>query len=197
MDNRPFFLSVQPCKLAGLKCHIMNTLEKIGQLTKRLRCARGLSQEQFCIQCGIDQHYISNIENGQRNLSIAFIEKIGAFFNMSLSQFFSEVERISDNPTPQPTQSDDSTKERFIAYMLNQGLSGRTVEKYSNGTPNSISVQQIIRSVTGRTDDMYHLHDISEIDAIIQKVLDSDFDRIGHSMYSAGLKKYKAFLLSE
>lgn len=44
---------------------------------------------------------------------------------------------------------------------------------------------------------MYHLHDISEIDSIIQKVLDSDFDKIGHSMYSAGLKKYKAFLLSE
>ena len=40
-------------------------------------------------------------------------------------------------------------------------------------------------------DDMYRLNDIREIDSIIQKVLDSDFDRVGHSMYSAGLKNTK------
>ena len=177
---------------------MMNTLEKIGLITKRLRVSRGLSQEQFCIQCGIDQHYISNIENGQRNLSIVFIEKIASFFSLSLSQFFAEVENVKDNQAPTTSsQSNHSTKERFVAYMTNQGLSDRTIEKYSNGTPNSLSVQQIIRSVTGRTDDMYHLNDIREIDSIIQKVLDSDFDHIGHSMYSAGLKKYRAFLLSE
>ena len=179
---------------------MMNTLEKIGLITKRHRVSRGLSQEQFCNQCGIDQHYISNIENGQRNLSIVFIEKIASFFNLSLSQFFAEVENVKDNQvstTTTPSQSNNSVKERFVAYMANQGLSDRTIEKYSNGTPNSLSVQQIISSVTGRTDDMYHLNDIREIDSIIQKVLDSDFDRIGHSMYSAGLKKYKAFLLSE
>ena len=38
---------------------------------------------------------------------------------------------------------------------------------------------------------MYRLNDIREIDSIIQKVLDSDFDRVGHSMYSAGLKNTK------
>ena len=178
---------------------MMNTLEKIGLITKRHRVSRDLSQEQFCNQCGIDQHYISNIENGQRNLSIVFIEKIASFFNLSLSQFFAEVENVKDNQVPTSThsQSNNSTKERFVAYMANQGLSDRTIEKYSNGTPNSLSVQQIISSVTGRTDDMYHLNDIREIDSIIQKVLNSDFDRIGHSMYSAGLKKYKAFLLSQ
>ncbi len=178
---------------------IMNTLEKIGCVTRRLRTSRGLSQDQFCVQCGIDQHYISNIENGQRNLSIVLIEKIASFFNLSLSRFFAEVENIKDNQlsTSTPSQSNNSMKERFVVYMTNQGLSARTIEKYSNGTPNSLSVQQIIRSVTGRTDDMYHLNDIREIDSIIQKVLNSDFDRIGHSMYSAGLKKYKAFLLSQ
>ena len=175
----------------------MNTLEKIGILTKRLRSARGLSQEQFCAQCGIDQHYISNIENGQRNLSITFIEKIAAFFNLSLSQFFSEVDKDTDNHIQEQVNTAVSVKDRFVAYMKRQGLSERTIDKYSNGTPNSQGVQRIIRVITGRTGDMYHVLNAEELDSIIEEVLNSEFDHVGHSMYSAGLKKYKAFLISD
>ena len=41
----------------------------------------------FCSQCGIDQHYISNIENGQRTLSVDMVERVASFFGLSLSQF--------------------------------------------------------------------------------------------------------------
>jgi len=66
----------------------MNTQEKIGQIVKRLRQERHLSQEQLSSQCGIDQHYISNIESGQRNVSVEVVERLASFFNLSLSSFF-------------------------------------------------------------------------------------------------------------
>lgn len=175
----------------------MNTLEKIGQLIKLLRVGRGLSQEQFCNQCGIDQHYISNIENGQRNLSIAFVEKIALYFSMSLSQFFAEVDNIVDSHPQSPVIISGTTRERFVSFMQSQGLSERTIGKYSNDTPNSHGVQQIILSVTGRTDDMYHVHNISDLETIIERVQESEFDQTGHSLYSAGLKKFKLFLESQ
>lgn len=175
----------------------MNTLEKIGQLIKLLRVGRGLSQEQFCNQCGIDQHYISNIENGQRNLSIAFVEKIALFFNMSLGQFFSEVDNIVSSHPQTPVLNSGTTRERFISFMNSQGLSERTIGKYSNDAPNCQGVQQIILSVTGRTDDMYHVQNVSDLETIIEKVQESEFDQTGHSMYSAGLKKFKSFLESQ
>ena len=70
----------------------MNTLEKIGKFIKALRTKKGLSQEMLCSQCGIDQHYISNIEKGYRNLSVEIVERVASFFGLSLSQFFAGVE---------------------------------------------------------------------------------------------------------
>ena len=175
----------------------MNTLEKIGLLIKSLRVGRGLSQEQFCNQCGIDQHYISNIENGQRNLSIAFIEKIASFFNMSLGQFFVAIDNTVEGKPTSVTHNSGTKIERFISFMQKQGLSERTIGKYSNDVPNCQGVQQITLSVTGKTEDMYHILNLSDLDTIIEKVQESEFDKTGHSMYSAGLKKYREFVDSQ
>lgn len=177
----------------------MNTQEKIGKIIKALRTKRGLSQEVFCSQCGIDQHYISNIENGQRNLSVDMVERIAFFFNLSLSQFFAGVEAYEVLRAEEKTSEKRAhtvSHDDFERFMKEQGLSERTVKKYSSDTPNSPSVQDIIREVTGITDDMYHVRDIKVIEQIIDKVSGSDFDRIGHSMYSAGLKKYRSYLES-
>lgn len=60
--------------------------------------------------------------------------------------------------------------------MGNQGLSERTIKKYSSVTPNSHVVQDIIREITGITDDMYHVRNLAELDRIIKRVSESDFD---------------------
>lgn len=173
----------------------MTTQEKIGFVIKALRTRRGLSQEQFCAQCGIDQHYVSNIENGQRNISIEVVERIAKFFNLSLSQFFAGVETVEEIK-PTVVLSMMIGPDEFAIYMHGEGLSDRTVDKYSKGTPNCEGVQRIIKDVTGVTDNMYHVSDIDQLDEIIDMVKDSEFDKVGHSMYSAGLKKYKVFLES-
>lgn len=184
----------------------MNTLQRIGKVTKNMRVARGLSQEQFCAQCGIDQHYISNIENGQRNISIDVVERISGFFGLSLSQFFAVVETLCENPVnygmvreDEPHQksglvSAEAMESSYTRWMKQQGLSDRTVKSYSSNTANNIDVQNIINGVAG-TLNMYNVTKRQQLDRIIERIKRSEFDQTGHSMYSAGLKKWREYLI--
>ena len=174
----------------------MNTYERIGQAIKRLRSNRGLTQEQFSDQCGVDQHYISNIERGKRSVSVDIIERIASYFGMSLSQFFESVERFDEPTSVASDLPTNSIVQQFANFMKAKNLSERTIKKNSYDTPNSHSVQEIITSLTGYTKNMYDVRDIAMLDRIIERVANSDFNIIGHSMYSAGLKKFKLFLQS-
>lgn len=175
----------------------MNTPEKIGLVIKQLRTARHLSQEQLSNQCGIDQHYISNLECGKRSVSVEIIERIASFFGISLSQFFISVDSIHA-PTS-ITSSDvslESIEQDFVRYLKERLFADRTIDKYSINTPNCPSVREIIKEETGMTDNMYHITDPVVIERIIDRVIQSDFDIIGHKMYSNGLKRYREFLES-
>lgn len=175
----------------------MNIQEKIGQVVKRLRQECHLTQEQLSGQCGIDQHYLSNIESGQRNVSVEVVERLASFFNLSLSSFFSLVEAVKEAPVQAMSTIPALTLEQsFARYMKERLLSERTIRKYSIDTPNCPSVQAIIKSVTGSTSNMYRVTDLHILDKIIEKVAASSFDIVGNSMYSCGLKKYKQFLES-
>ncbi len=66
----------------------MDIKEKIGFRLRELRTNKGLSQEKFSFECGLDRTYIASIEQGKRNVSIANIEKIAKAFDMSISDFF-------------------------------------------------------------------------------------------------------------
>lgn len=184
----------------------MNTLQRIGQVTKNMRVARGLSQEQFCAQCGIDQHYISNIENGQRNISVDVVERISTFFRLTLCEFFAAVETVQMHSQKSSmvcetnrhhqtcTYSAETIKEKFIRYLKAQGFSQRTINSYSNNTPNSMDVRNIIFQVAN-TQNMYELTSKNDLKHIIEKVSSSIFNKTGHNMYSAGIKKYLQFLI--
>ena len=43
---------------------------------RRLRAARGLSQEALALECGINRTYLSSIERSERNISVDNIERI-------------------------------------------------------------------------------------------------------------------------
>jgi len=66
----------------------MNIQEKIGIRLRELRTEKGLSQEKFSFECGLDRTYIASIEQGKRNVSIVNIEKIAKAFDMSVFDFF-------------------------------------------------------------------------------------------------------------
>ncbi len=70
--------------------------QRFGSTVVRLRKERGISQESFANQANIARHYMSEIENGRRNISLDIIEKIGKTLGLKLSELFVEVEK-SDN----------------------------------------------------------------------------------------------------
>lgn len=66
----------------------MSIKDQVGLRIKQLRQSRGLSQEKFALEVGLDRTYITSIENGKRNISIQNLEKIWSFFDLTPSQFF-------------------------------------------------------------------------------------------------------------
>jgi transcriptional regulator with XRE-family HTH domain len=48
----------------------------LGANLKRLRTAKGWSQEQYAFEAGIHRTYVSDIERGARNPTILILEKL-------------------------------------------------------------------------------------------------------------------------
>lgn len=65
--------------------------QAFGDRIRSLRTTRGLSQEQFAAQCGLDRTYISGIERGVRNPSLRNIRKIANELGVSLSELFKGI----------------------------------------------------------------------------------------------------------
>lgn len=64
----------------------MNTEQKLGQNILRLRKEKGLTQEQLANKAGISRCYLSDIENGKRQISLAIIERIARELGMSVGE---------------------------------------------------------------------------------------------------------------
>jgi len=67
------------------------TLRKFGLKLRELRQAKRLSQETFASQCGLDRTYISGVERGVRNISLANISLIAAALDISIAELMEEV----------------------------------------------------------------------------------------------------------
>ena len=70
----------------------MVSQEQIGMAIIRLRKRRGLSQEKFALESGIDRRYLSDIENGKRNVSFELLNRVANYFKVTLSSFIVEAE---------------------------------------------------------------------------------------------------------
>ena len=67
-------------------------LLKFGNRVRQLRKAKGLSQEAFASLCGLDRTYISGIERGVRNVSLANLGLIAEALGISLSELMQGLE---------------------------------------------------------------------------------------------------------
>ncbi|MFM7011688.1 MAG: helix-turn-helix domain-containing protein [Betaproteobacteria bacterium] len=56
----------------------MDIQKILGANLKRLRTAKGWSQEQYAFEAGIHRTYVSDIERGARNPTILILEKLAA-----------------------------------------------------------------------------------------------------------------------
>lgn len=68
----------------------MNIKEKFGFKVKELREQKGYSIEYLANISNVDRNYISDIEKGQRNVSIEIIEKIITALNTDFGVFFND-----------------------------------------------------------------------------------------------------------
>jgi transcriptional regulator with XRE-family HTH domain len=66
-------------------------LKRFGERLREVRRAKGLSQEAFANQCGLDRTYIGGIERGERNVSLRNIEIIARALGMSASELMRGV----------------------------------------------------------------------------------------------------------
>ena len=74
----------------------MNIHEKFGHAVATLRKEKGYSQERFALEAGIARKYMSDIENGKRNVSLDVISRIAEKLKISLSELFAEVENTNE-----------------------------------------------------------------------------------------------------
>lgn len=70
---------------------------RFGKTLRRLRKNQGVSQEAFAAKCDLHRTYISDIERGERNVSLENIEKIAAVLNVQVSELFREVEKENES----------------------------------------------------------------------------------------------------
>lgn len=66
----------------------MNIKDKVGQRIKELRNELGLSQEALANKAGVDRTYVTDVENGRRNVSVELLEKLIKALEVSIQAFF-------------------------------------------------------------------------------------------------------------
>ena len=66
----------------------MEIKEQIGLRIKELRKKEGISQQELSFRSDLDRTYITQVENGKRNISIVNIGKIANALNISIKELF-------------------------------------------------------------------------------------------------------------
>ena len=66
-----------------------------GIAIQRLRKQRGLSQERLALEAEIDRRYMSDVENGKRNISLDIMERIASRLGIEVSELIRQAEKVS------------------------------------------------------------------------------------------------------
>jgi transcriptional regulator with XRE-family HTH domain len=67
--------------------------ERFGFSVKTRREDLGLTQEEFAERARIHRTYLSDVERGQRNISLLNIERVAAALDLTMSELFRLVDR--------------------------------------------------------------------------------------------------------
>ncbi len=95
------------------KYHIMD----IGLNIKRLREDRGIKQSEIADLIGMHRSNYSKIENGQRDISLAAVDKIARFFNITIDEL---VHLGTDIPKEVSLEDKTSVEQVKLIQQLDQ-----------------------------------------------------------------------------
>ena len=65
---------------------------KVGQRIKELRKKLEFSQEGLANEAEVDRTYVTDVENGRRNISVELLERLIVALKVSFSEFFNSKE---------------------------------------------------------------------------------------------------------
>lgn len=66
----------------------MNARALVARNIRRIRVARGLSQEVLAVDAEIDRTYVSRLERGLENPTVAVLERLSQALNCKIGEFF-------------------------------------------------------------------------------------------------------------
>jgi transcriptional regulator with XRE-family HTH domain len=69
---------------------------------RRLRVGRGLSQENLVVDAGIDRTYVSRLERGLENPTVALLEQLALALESGITEFFAVPAPGDPPPRPLP-----------------------------------------------------------------------------------------------
>ena len=64
----------------------------MGQRIKELRKTISLSQESLANKADVDRTYVTDVENGRRNVSVEILERLISALDVTVSEFFNAKE---------------------------------------------------------------------------------------------------------
>lgn len=70
-------------------------LVKLGEQIRKLRSAKGFSQEDFAAEVGIDRSYMGGIERGERNIATLNLIRIAKAFGVEVGELFPSLKKLS------------------------------------------------------------------------------------------------------
>lgn len=65
---------------------------KVGQRIRELRKQLELSQEGLAYKAEVDRTYVTDVENGRRNVSVEILERLIKALEVSIAEFFNSKE---------------------------------------------------------------------------------------------------------
>jgi len=68
----------------------MDAQQLVSWNLRRLRVARGLSQESLAVDAGIDRTYVSRLERNMENPTVGVLERIARALDVAIVELFSE-----------------------------------------------------------------------------------------------------------
>ncbi len=70
----------------------MDIKEKVGGRIRELRHKLDISQEALGNKAGVDRTYVTDVENGRRNISVEVLERLIVALELSFQEFFDSKE---------------------------------------------------------------------------------------------------------
>jgi transcriptional regulator with XRE-family HTH domain len=77
----------------------MNARALVAHNLRKLRVARGLSQESLAVDAEIDRTYVSRLERGLENPTVAVLERLANALESDIGEFFVAPKR-GERPSP-------------------------------------------------------------------------------------------------